>query len=367
MTDEFATKVNLDIDIIKTLNLDRFKNILVLTGSYYSPGIFKKSIQPLIKSKVHMFSGITQPGPTADIVYTAVSFAKNKQIDCILSVGGDAVMNCGRLVSLLLSHGGLLHDYLYGGGIGPQGITQNLIYHITVPTVSGAGAEISNSASFIMDKEMNTIVSPYFVPKETFIDPGIMCAIPNKLWATICFECFAMALEAYVSTFANATSDMFAKEALKGVIEFSPKLLKDTKNVEYIKQIEVAAINAFMAARFSSTGATYAIADVLSARFNLRTGITLAMVCGEICKRNFEMNREKYEDVLEILDAKGLSIDKAIQKIIEKLDIKGISLKKLLPPEQIDQIARKCVNYRMRGNPKMLTPVEIADILRSLP
>ena len=366
MIDGIATKINLDTGVIKTLDVDRFKNVLVLTGAHYSVKVFDEKIRPLIKkANVHIYSGIPT-NPTDLNVYNITSFARTKDIDCILSVGGGSVMDCGRLVGLLLSHGGLLHEYLAGGTIGPLGITPNLIYHITVPTVSGTGAEISCKSGFISNKEMKTVYSPYLAPQATYLDPEIMKGIPVSNWAGISFNTFATALAAYVSTYANITSDMFAKEALKGYIEYSPKLAKDVDNVEYIKQMEVASINAFIATNFSSTGAAHAIADVLSAKINIRYGEALALVCGEIHKRSYSENKERYDEVIKMLSKTDKDIKVVIDKLIKKIKMLLPSVKERLEDIGIGKVASECMTYVMRGNPKLFAQKEIESILKSL-
>jgi len=360
-----ATKINLDTGIIKNLDVNKYKNVLVLCGTYYSLNVFNKYIKPLIKTNCHLFSGLTA-NPTDSNIYSATSFARSNKIDCIVAVGTASVMDCGRLVSLLLSHGGFLQDYFAGGIIGPFGITSNVVPLITVPTICGSGAEISNSAAFIMNEERKVISSPYLVPKVTYIDPEIMRGIPDIRWAGISFECFATALAAYVSDYANPTSDSFAEAALKDYLTSSIKLINDTNNLDNIKQVEIASINAFIAANFSSYGAAHAIADVLSAKFNIQYGFALAMVCGKVSKLNYEYNKIKYDKVLKFLNCSSKDIETGIKNLIEKLGLIIPHIKEKLTSYDIDQLSRECINYKMRGNPKTLTPVEVACMLKSL-
>lgn len=365
MFNENPIKINLDIGVIRSLNVNMFKNVLVLTGTYYSKKVFESVIKPLIKTNFHVYSNIS-PNPTDGTVYSIAQFARGKEIDCILSIGGGSVMDCGRMVSLLLSHAGMLHEYLIGGTIGPMGITNDVIYHITVPTISGTGAEISDSASFIMNHTKQIVTSPYLTPKSTYLDPDIMKGIPSKLWAGILFECFATALAAYVSTFANPVSDAFAEEALKGYAAYSAKLLKNTDNLEYIKQMEVASINAFLAASYSSKGAVHAIADVLSARYNVQYGVALAMVCAEVNELCYKSNKKKYDKAMEIVGISSKDIKTVIKKLIAKSGIEMPSLESKVDKEDLTELASACINYRMGGNPKNLTVLEISKILEGL-
>jgi len=361
-----STKINLDVGVIKTLNVNDYKNVLVLTGVHDAYKVFRKYIDPMITTNYYLYPDIAS-NPTDSFIYTISNFARDKGIDCILSIGCRTVMNCGRLISLLLSQKGLLHDYLPGGSIGPAGITADLIDHITVPIISGTGAEISGSAAFIVGQKKQTISSPNLVPTATYIDPEIMQGIPSTLLARYNFECFANALAAYVSPYANAMSDLFAKEALQNYVKFSLKLLKDTSSLEYIEQIEVASLNAFIATGLASTGAVHGIADVIAARFNIQYSVALAMIIARVHGYNYEYNKERYDEVLKIFGAPDNDIKKFIVRLITKIGITVPSLAGKMKEDDIREIAIDCMNRDgMRSNPKIFTVIEVEKILRKL-
>ena len=318
---DFSTKVNLDVGVIDTFDVGKYKNILVLTGAYNSPKRFEQYLEPPFKElkvKYHVFTGVPV-NLTAEVVHSATNFARTKNIDLIVSCGGASPMDCGKLVSLLLAQGGSLQEYLGG-----KQMTPNVVPHYTVPTISGRGAEISPSAYFIVNKEKKIISSPCLVPKVTYIDPMIMTGIPKILWACVGFECFATALSAYISPNATPHSNSFATLALNHYWKFIPKLLKDPDNVQYIKEVIVSSINASIAASFTGPGEWQIRANKLCAGQNLRNGIALAMVGGDLCARLYEKNKEKFDKMREIMKSTD-DIKTAIDKHIKKLGL-------VLPP-----------------------------------
>jgi len=362
---QYATKINFGIDIIKRLNLSMFKNVLVLTGAHYSLEVFNNKIAGALGGNYHLYSGIGA-NPTETAIYSAVSFARNKNIDCILSMGGGAVMDTGRLVSLLLSHGGLLHEYVANGESAPLVITPNLIYHVTVPTICGTGAEISASASFMLGNKKCKIFDPLLAPKETFIDPALMTDVPKKIWAAVGFECFAGALEAYVSMEATPESDALSEQALTAYVEVATELLEDTSDLVLIERFAAASINSMIAMNLSSAGAVHAIAEVLSAHFNLQHGVALAVVCAEVCVANEKHNKPKFDRVRQILKAGKKDISTAINMLIQKIGITKPVIQHKFTSELKAQMSLECLNPAMRGNPKLLTVVDVTQILNSL-
>jgi len=370
MVHSLATKINFDEGIINTLNVNTFKNILVLTGTQYSLETFEKKIKPLIKKNCHVYANISG-NLTDELIYSAVNFASDKKIDCIISVGADNVMDCGRLVSLLLSHGGQLHDYFLGGSKGPLGITPKTIHHITVPIMPAAGYEIASYASFKSGNSKFILESPYLIPMETFIDPLIMQGLPPDLWPIILFDCFATAMSAYVSAYANPTSDAFAEQALSSYINHSKLLLKDPNNLEHIKHAATASINAFLAANFSSRGAMHAISDVLFAKLNLRYGSALACVCAEVSAFFYDSNKARYDKIATMIGGKGgtaASVKSSISKMIKESGLYVPSFTGKLSTEELEQFALESMSSgAMRGNTKQMTAKDVYGVLRRLP
>ncbi|MCL2570206.1 MAG: iron-containing alcohol dehydrogenase [Firmicutes bacterium] len=370
MEQSFATKINFDVGVIKELDVNSFKNVLVLTGTQYSLEIFEKHIKPLIKTNVHVYANIAATNLTEHSVYSVLNFASGNNIDCIISVGVESVMDCGRLTSLLLTHGGFLHDYIPGGTMGPIGITPNVIYHITVPIMPAAGYEISSYASFMQSNEKKMLISPYLIPKATYIDPMLMTGLPPDLWAVLGFDCFTTAMMAYVSIYANPTSDAYAEQALKSYIQFSKKIIAKPADIELIKHAAAASINSFLAANYSCTGPVHAIADVLAAKFGMRYGIALAMVCAEVCAFCYDASPERFDSVVKMLGGKGGSgtaVKKTIEKLIKDVGIQLPSLKGKIKDNEYEKFAHEAMNYAMKGCAKQMSVRDIEALLRRLP
>jgi len=365
---EFATKINFDVGVISELDVNSFKNVLVLTGTQYSLEIFEKNIRPLIKTNVYLFSSISG-NLTDTTVYQVVNYASDKNIDCIISIGVEAVLDCGRLTSLILSQGGFLHEYLPGGTIGPLGIAPIAINHITVPIMPAAGYEISSYAAFIAHNTKHMLISPYLIPNATFIDPSLMTNLPSDLWGIIQFDGFATAMMAYVSGQANPTSDAFALQALNSYATHARELLKDPSNIEHIKHAASASLNAFLAVNYSSTGAVHAIADVLSSKFGFRYGVALATVAPYIAEFCYNFNPERFDDVTGLLGEKTLgaqAIKQALLKLIKDFNITIPSLKNKISETEFHKYATECVNYAMRGNTRRMSVEDIEKLLRNL-
>ena len=335
MKQGLATKINFGEGIIKNLDVQEFKNVLVILGTEHSQRIFE-TIRPLLKkAKLHFHINITANLYDHE-VYSAMNAVSGNKIDLILSVGSDAVMDCGRLVALLLSHGGFLHDYLPGGAMGAVCIGNRMIPHITVPTMPSAGVEISAMSYFRHGHggHVQTISSSHLVPTATYIDPTLMVGMPPELWAIRGFDCFVTALGAFVSTKSNEISDAYAISALESYITHARKLPHDTDNIYYIKHACTASMNAFLAANYSELGPAHSVARVLISHFGIRRGVALAMVNGIICEKLYKKNPKRFDQVAKMLGGKGgsgIAIRREMDKLVSDL---GIALPKNLIDEK---------------------------------
>ena len=366
LINEVSTKINLDIGVIGRLDVKKYNSILVLTGPKNSLEVFHQKVEPHLKKGKYVVYSQISANPTDSEVYHITNFAREKNIDCIISVGGGSVMDCGRLVSLLLSHSGFLHDYVLGGSLGANGITSELIPHITVPTVCGTGAEISAVSAVTMAGCKQRVYSPYLVPRAAYIDPELMTGIPVKLWSSIGFECFAAAIEAYTSSLSNPASDGFAQAALKAYMATMPKILKQPDKPEHIKQMVIASLNASMAVGMSSLGAIHAIGEALSGRLSLHTGMALAIVAPFVCEFNYSANKEKYDSLKEFLGCtKQKNIKAAVGEIIRNTGVFIPQIKDKIEAN-LDAIVADSMNYMLMGNAKPVTNEDVANILKSI-
>ena len=327
MKENLETKINFDSGVLENIDLSKFKSILVITGTQHSLGVFEEKVRPVLNKKAKKFIVWTNISSnlTDSEVYMVMNFASGNNIDCVISVGADAVMDCGRLVSLLLSHGGFLHDYLPGGSIGPNGVTAQVMHHITIPTMPSAGSEISSRALFRHSGKIEKISSPYLVPDEAFIDPLIMTNLPGDLWAIRGFDAFATAIDAYICKMANDVSDAFAVSTLESYIKHARNLVKRPDNIENIKHACAASMNAFLAGNYSNSAYISIVANALVSKLGVRRGVAQAIVCGEVCAYLYRLNPVRFDKIAEMLGGQGGSgtaVKKEINRLVKDLGIK---------------------------------------------
>ena len=283
------------------------KKVLIITGkeSIYKNGILD-SIKMNLGShgfKIDVFGGV-MTNPLEKYIAKGIDVVKKIKPDFILTIGGGSVHDFGKAIALGATHKANIRDYTVLGKESVPGIKNCLIPVVTVPTISGTGAEIS-PASLIRTKDKKEIIfSPYMFPKLSIIDPSIMTTAPKELSLRVAFDAFIQSLEAYVSKAANEFSDMFALASIENCIKYLPLLKNDPFNVAYRAYISLAAIQSLFAVAQAGVGAIHALSDPLSGRFNIHHGTALAMLAPHVIKENYESKQERFNQIAKMINDK---------------------------------------------------------------
>lgn len=352
------------------------KALYVLCGGANSEGVYEAIKTKLLKgaAKVDVFSGI-QTNPTTDQIIEATNKAKEFSADILITIGGGSVHDTGKAVSLMMSHEGDLEEYSVTGNKGVPAITNRCIPIITVPTISGTGAEISPASLVRINNKKEIIFSPYLYPLISIIDPSLMSNAPAKLSAQVGIDTFVQALESFTASNANPCSDMFAEASLKNTISYLPRLVEDPQNDEYRSYVALASLQSIYAVSTSGVGGVHALSDPLSGHFNIHHGQALAMLLTKIMKLNLDVREEKFAKLTKMFGTNLNSIkDSAIESIrlVEKYlaDIGLVDFPRLNTvisnKDIIDILVEESFNPDMSTNPKILTKDEVKSVFCEL-
>lgn len=356
------------------------KRVLVVTGSKSAEesGTLKKVVTNIEKEgiEVKVFKGVTT-NPSVEIIEKGTNIASTFKPDAILTIGGGSVHDAGKAISLMATHDGELCDYTLMGKKGILGIKNKAIPLITVPTISGTGAEISPAALVRIENKKEIVVSPYLFPKASIVDPTLLVSAPPKVSAQVGIDGFIQGLEAFVSKNAQPFSDVFALEAMKLSIAYLPDVVKNPDNLEARSFVALSAIESVFAIAQAGVGAIHALSDPLSGYYNIHHGVALSILAPEVMEINLNSNMERFAKVAELFDTDmtTTSVEDAAQKSIFYVksflcDVSLSPLPKLrkfgVTLEELDKLVQDAKNPDMSTNPKEMTDDEIMSIYKKL-
>lgn len=226
-----------------------FQNVLFIYGqsSIKKIGLYDTIINSLNEANINYYelSGI-EPNPKVDKVKEGIALSKEKNIDCILAVGGGSVIDTAKLISV--AHHSNVEPFAFNLGIVKP---TKAIPIVTVLTISAAGSELSNSC-VISDPKTNLkrgFNSDLIRPMMAFLNPELTYSVSKRQTACGVVDSLMHTLERFlVEENADVTKNIgigIMKAILKnGLIAFN-----DPKNYE-------ARANLMLASSLSHNGLT---------------------------------------------------------------------------------------------------------------
>ena len=234
------------------------------------------------------------PNPTTDDVDRALQVARDAQVDLIIGLGGGSSMDCAKGVNFLLTNGGKMEDY-WGVGKAPK----PMLPMIAVPTTSGTGSE---AQSFALIANSETHMKMACGDKKAacsvaLLDPELTVTMPSSVTAVTGIDAVSHAVETYVTTKRNAVSQLYSRQAWKLLATSFPRVLEDPVDLDARGGMLVGAHFAGAAIENSMLGSTHALANPLSAHFNLTHGIAIGVMLPHVVRFNAEVVGRLYGDL----------------------------------------------------------------------
>lgn len=275
------------------------RRALILTD----PGVNKAGLADLAKSALSDFCvGIYDripSDPDLEAVDAATAYARDVQADCLVSVGGGSVIDTAKGVAVTLKNGGRANDHL-----NLLTLTEPQTVHISIPTTSGTGSEVTNIAVltshgagrklFIADK--------FITPNAAILDPRFTMSLPKRMTVATAMDAMTHAVEAMMSTMANRICDAQALQAIRLINENLPLAVADGKNEKARLNLQLAATLAGWAFTMAQVGLAHAMAHTLGTLFHLPHGEACGIVLPKVMRYNVDHATDALVQIARALD-----------------------------------------------------------------
>lgn len=252
-----------------------------------------------------------QPNPTTDDVDRGLAIARDRKIDLIVAMGGGSAMDCAKGINFLLTNGGAMRDYW---GVGKA--TRPMLPLIAIPTTSGTGSE---AQSFALIADATTHMKMACGDKKAackiaILDPDLTLSMPAGVTAATGIDAISHALESFVTTKRNAVSQMFARRAWRLLAQAFPvvatingsngrngKAGDNTPSRLSSATVLTARGNMLLGAHLAGTaiensmlGATHALANPLTAHFDVTHGLAIGVMLPHVIRYNAKVVNSLY-------------------------------------------------------------------------
>jgi len=175
---------------------------------------------------------------------------------------------------------------------------------IAIPTTAGTGSE-AQSYCVISDARTHMKMAcgdKKAAARVAILDPELSVTMPASVTAVTGIDAISHAVESYVTKARNPVSMLFARRAWNLLCRAYPVVLKDPQNIAARGAMLLGSHLAGAAIENSMLGATHALANPLSAHFDMIHGHAIAILLPHVVRYNSEVAGTLYGSLAE--DAK---------------------------------------------------------------
>jgi alcohol dehydrogenase class IV len=274
------------------------------------PGVMKAGlVEGVLKALGERCAGVWSDVPQdtgIGVVNRAAAFAREKGVDCVVSVGGGSVIDTGKGICILLTEGGGLENFE-----GIQLLTRPQTPHIVIPTTAGTGSEVTNMAVILDERKgQKILIVEYFnTPRIAILDPKMTEKLPPLLTASTGMDAMTHAVESLQSVQREPIADGLAMQAIRLLHRDLPVCAKNGGDLAARGQVQLAATMAGWAFGNAMVGLVHAMAHSLGAIARVPHGIANGILLPHVMAFNRDDAAEGYAMVAEALGVREKGMD----------------------------------------------------------
>ena len=317
-----------------------------------------------------VFDGVKE-NPTTNEVDAGLVVAKDCQPDLIVGLGGGSSMDCAKGINFVYSCGGRMQDY-WGKGKAAK----PMLPMFAVPTTAGTGSE-TQSFALISDADTHVKMAcgdPKAAFRVALLDPALTVTQPEHITAQTGIDAIAHALETYVTKPRNAASLSFSREAWLLLGGSFTRVISEPDNIEARADMQLGACFAGLAIENSMLGATHALANPLTARFDVPHGQAIGIMLPYVIAYNGKdpTVARWYQDLLECTagangfpqpDGGVAGLVEFIADLVRRAGLKTTIAACDVPRDALEELSREAAEqWTGTFNPREVGATELLEI-----
>ena len=315
--------------------------------------------------------------PTTEGVCLGAQRGREADCDLVIGFGGGSVLDTGKAVAALLTNGGVPDDYLEVIGKGKP-LPRPSAPCIAIPTTAGTGTEVTRNA-VLRSPEHRVKVSlrsPLMLPRLALVDPELTHSMPPEVTASTGLDALTQLMEPYVSKRANPLTDALCREGMRRAARSLRRAYERGDDVSAREDMAMASLFGGLALANAKLGAVHGFAGPMGGMFLAPHGAVCASLLPHAMAVNVRALRERfpeseallrYDEIARILtgDEEATADDGVawVGNLCQALRIPTLASYGVTEEDFPVLIEKTAVSSSMKGNPIMLTPDEMREIL----
>ncbi|AKP66195.1 1-propanol dehydrogenase PduQ [Companilactobacillus ginsenosidimutans] len=261
-------------DSLDTLDAIKDQTILMVCDPFLDGSDELNKIRSHVHANNHVevFSDVKPNPPLTNIIAGVRVFDKVKPT-VIIAVGGGSAIDTAKAIRFF----------------GEKVANSKVGCFIGIPTTSGTGSEVTNTA-VITDEKNNVkfpIMDDYLIPDISLLYPELVMSAPASVAAYSGLDVLTHSLESLVAKDSDLFTDAFAEKAMSVIFDdLVEVVMKQPKNYELRKTVHEASTAAGMAFNAAGLGIAHSIAHQLGATFHVPHGLACAMTLPYVVEYN---------------------------------------------------------------------------------
>lgn len=339
---KIKTAVHFGTDALRCLEKLKGNRIFIVTDPFMVESKMVESVTIHLKNAQYEIFSKVVPDPPLELVVEGIQAITAFSPDTLVALGGGSAIDEAKAI---------MHFAKNIGNI-PQ------MEFIAVPTTSGTGSEVTSFA-VITDKGKGVkypLVDQELLPDRAVLDPELVKSLPAVIVADTGMDVLTHALEAYVSTKANAFTDAFAEKAALMVFQYLVKSYENAGNLEAREQMHYASCMAGIAFDKTSLGVNHAIAHNIGGKFGVPHGRTNAILLPHVVEFNaqledynqkeFNTAARKYARLAQLAGFGGGNVRSGVKNLIHQIQKMQ---KQMKMPQSFREYGLKQDQYKKAG------------------
>jgi len=244
--------------------------------------------------EVSVFDEVRE-NPTSVQVEVGAAFARDRNIDLLVAVGGGSSMDCAKGLNFLLTNGGRMADYK---GFGKA--TKPMLPSIGVPTTAGTGSE-AQSYALITDERTHLKMAcgdKKAAFRVAILDPELTLSQPRTVTAVTGVDALAHAIESYVCTRRNPVSQAYSLAAWRHLEPNFETVLENPTHLDARAAMQVGSHLAGAAIENAMLGICHSCANPLTAHYGITHGSAIGVLLPHVIRFNAPAAESLYADLV---------------------------------------------------------------------
>ncbi|EKQ58094.1 MULTISPECIES: iron-containing alcohol dehydrogenase [unclassified Clostridium] len=281
--DAIVTGVN-SMEYLKEI---KYNKAFIVTGgqSMFNSGVIDKVKEYLgnDEDRIFVYSGIGK-NPTTEEVKKGIESIKKFEPDLVVAVGGGSPIDAAKIIALVYEYPELKVENLTNCILPEKRYKTKFV---AIPSTSGTASEVTH-VSVLTYEDVNLklgIKSPSLRPDVAILDGNIPMTLPYNIAAETGMDALTHAIEAYINKTGDDFTEVLAKGAIEGLIEWLP-IACNNKDIESRQKVHNYQSMAGMAFSNSGLGMVHGVSHAFGGKYNLAHGLTNAVILPYAMKYN---------------------------------------------------------------------------------